>query len=122
MRFQNLQVLRLFLAVGVALFHTGAYAQTHFGVADGPVPWLLQTGIASAYVPTFFALSGFVLSLALQRTPPGRYLLLRGLRIYPGFWLAVALVMIVHLLGLWPTQALGVVEPNPNWRTLTLLV
>jgi peptidoglycan/LPS O-acetylase OafA/YrhL len=121
MRFNNLQVLRLFLALGVVLFHLGTYSRLRFGVSDGPVPWLLMPWVASAFVPTFFALSGFVLTLALQRTPPGRYLLLRALRLYPGFWLAVALVMIVHGLGLWPAQSLHLAEPRPTLRTFGLL-
>jgi exopolysaccharide production protein ExoZ len=120
MRFNNLQVLRLFLAIGVALFHLGTYAHLRFGVFDGPVPWLLLPGLASAFVPAFFALSGFVLTLALHRTPPGRYLLLRALRLYPGFWLAVALVLIVQGLGLWPAQVLHLPEPRPTLRTFAL--
>jgi exopolysaccharide production protein ExoZ len=121
MRYNNFQVLRLVLAVAVALFHLGNYANIRFGVDDGPVPWLLMPWLASALVPLFFALSGFVLTLALQKTPPVRYLALRALRLYPGFWMAVALVTIVHALGLYPARALALPEPNPNLRTFGLL-
>src|SRR5205814_6852230 len=96
----------LFAALGVVLFHTGWYGRHSFGVSDGPVPWLLMPWVASACVPLFFALSGFVLTLALKRTSPGRYLLLRAIRLYPGFWAAIALLMIVYGLGLWPGRSL----------------
>ena len=121
MRFNNLQILRLFAAAGVVLFHLGEYLRHGYGVTDGPVPWLRMPWIASAFVPLFFALSGFVLTHALQTATPGRYLLLRGLRLYPGFWLAVALMVIVHRLGLWPGSSLHVPDPAPNRRTVFLL-
>jgi peptidoglycan/LPS O-acetylase OafA/YrhL len=122
MRFNNLQVLRLLAAVGVVLFHLGEYARLRFGVTDGSVSWLGMPWIASALVPLFFALSGFVLTLALQRTSPIRYLALRAVRIYPGFWLAVLAVLAVDALGLWPSRALDVAEPRPNLRSLFLIV
>lgn len=120
MRFNNLQILRLLTATAVVLVHLGSRGHTHFGVEGGPVPWLLLPWLATALVPLFFALSGFVLTLTLQRTSPGRYLALRAVRLYPGFWLALGLVMVVHALGLWPSASLHVANPAPNLQTVAL--
>jgi len=86
MRFNNIQVLRLFAAVGVVLYHLGVHGPRLIGVGND---WLLFPVIAGFPVPLFFAVSGFVLTHAIQNATPGRFLLARFLRLYPGYWLAV---------------------------------
>lgn len=121
MRFHNLQILRLVAALGVVVFHLGCYAAIVFGAPGGPVPWLKVPWLASAFVPVFFALSGFVLTHALPAQTPTRYVLMRAARLYPGFWVALGLLAVVSAAGLWPGAALGLPDPEPNRRTLFLL-
>lgn len=102
MRFHNLQLLRVAAAVGVVVYHLAVYAQAHFGVT-GPLLDLLRTGSWSAFpVPLFFALSGFVLTHAVRTARPGRFLLARAVRLYPGFWVATLLFSLAMLLTGWP--------------------
>ena len=106
MRSTNIQLLRVFAAVGVVMHHLGFYAhQGHVHGADYMKLWPLRwSAFVGLPVPLFFAISGFVLTQALDaaetRDPAagrlgraGRFLLARVLRLYPGYWLAVALVL-----------------------------
>mgnify|MGYP002778338143 FL=1 len=86
MRYSNIQILRVFAAVGVVLHHLGYYAPRYAEVGR---EWLLFPVFVSFPVPLFFAVSGFVLAHAVRSASPGRFLLARFLRLYPGFWLAV---------------------------------
>ncbi|HEX4611637.1 MAG TPA: acyltransferase family protein, partial [Urbifossiella sp.] len=87
MRYTNIQFLRVAAAVGVVLFHLGEYAPARVGLDPAPLHHPLLAGLP---VPLFFAISGFVLTHALRTAPPGRFLLARVLRLYPGYWLALA--------------------------------
>ncbi len=116
MRFPNIQLLRLAAAVGVALFHLGAYANTVLGV---DVPWLHAPILAGFPVPLFFAVSGFVLAHAVRSAPPGRFLLARALRLYPGYWLALVLTLAAIKLGLF-TDAQRTAVGFLNAHTVTL--
>jgi peptidoglycan/LPS O-acetylase OafA/YrhL len=85
-RYTNIQVLRLVAATGVVLHHLGHYAPHLIGVYSEPLRYAYVAGYA---VPLFFAVSGFVLTQAAATAGPGRFLLGRFLRLYPGYWLAV---------------------------------
>ena len=87
MRYTNIQFLRVAAAVGVVLYHLGCHAPPLLGL-DPAV--LRHTLVAGFPVPLFFAVSGFVLTHALRSAPPGRFLVARFLRLYPGYWLALA--------------------------------
>jgi len=50
----------------------------------------------------FFAISGFVLTQAVQKSSPGPFLAARALRLYPGFWLATVLYAVVIACVGWP--------------------
>ena len=67
-------------------------------------------------VPLFFAISGFVLTHAIQRESVSRFLVARFLRIYPAFFLAVALTLLVSMV---PSGAIP--WPPRSWLALTLL-
>ena len=119
MRFNNLQILRLVAAMGVALSHLGIAAEMVFGVSDGSTEWLRMPRLSPLWVQTFFALSGFVLTHALQSCPPGRYLYLRAARLYPAYWIVTGTVIALIWSGWWPGRY--PIEPNPSFAGLFLL-
>lgn len=90
MRFANIQVLRLVAATAVVLYHIGCHAPTFVGVDPAflRMPWF-----GGYSVPLFFAVSGFVLTHAARTATTGRFLAARFLRLYPGYWLAVLVVL-----------------------------
>lgn len=105
MRFNNIQILRFVAATSVVLFHA------HFYVGEA----LWQTPLTRMYdyrfgwgVELFFAISGFVVSHSLAHSRPGRFLTLRFVRIYPAFWLAVAIVVLAQFaFSAQPVEAPG---------------
>ena len=120
MRFNNIQVLRLVAAVGVVLVHLSTYAEFEFGIAGPVLSALRLPGLAAAIAPLFFAVSGFVLTHVLQSAPPGRFLLHRAVRLYPGYWLAMGAVTAACAFGLWPGPYLSFAEPSPSFETALL--
>jgi peptidoglycan/LPS O-acetylase OafA/YrhL len=94
-RYYLIQCLRLFAATFVVVFHSVFYVSTHGGQLPRDVAYyfgeLSQFGIL-----IFFAISGFVITSSVQRRTSGEFLWLRFLRIYPGFWLAVAIVVVLN--------------------------
>ena len=74
----------------------------HFGADLAPAPLavaLAPYSVGSVAVLVFFALSGFVITEAVDtvyRTRPGPFLANRLLRILPHFLLAVILAMLAH--------------------------
>ena len=89
MRFNNIQILRFFAAArlcSTTVIPTRANGGED--AADPPFDFRFAGG-----VELFFAISGFVVSHSLSRTTPGRFLVLRLIRIYPAFWLAAAIVV-----------------------------
>src|SRR6187401_3600320 len=89
MRFNNIQVLRILAAVAVVLFHVEHHLQC-------PALSRLIDGSWTCFpVPLFFAISGFVLTHAVRNARTGSFLFARALRLYPGFWLATAIVAAV---------------------------
>lgn len=98
MRFNNIQLLRVFAAVGVVLFHLGSTSQALIGVE---IAWLRFPIIAGFPVPLFFAVSGFVLAQSVQTGSPGRFLFARFLRLYPGYWLAVCATLLLMRLHVY---------------------
>lgn len=113
-RYYNVQVLRAIAATAVLIDHASA---TTAGIFPGSTA--LASNVVARFdygVPLFFAISGFVLTHAIQSDSIPRFLLARALRIYPGFWLAIALTLLIEwgIAGrpAWPPGA---------WSTLTLL-
>jgi exopolysaccharide production protein ExoZ len=96
-RYYLIQCLRLFAASFVVLFHSVFYVSTHGGQLPRDAAYyfgeLSQFGIL-----TFFTISGFVITSSIQRRSSSGFLWLRFLRIYPGFWLAVAIVVVLNNL------------------------
>jgi len=94
MRFQGIQILRFFCAMGVVLFHAVALSKEHAGSEWDAVPWSHFSNVGVLF---FFSISGFVLTQALQRESILRFVVLRILRIYPAFLLAVAIMFLIRL-------------------------
>jgi exopolysaccharide production protein ExoZ len=94
-RYYLIQSLRFFAASFVVLYHSVYYICTHGGQLPREAAYyfgeLSQFGIL-----TFFAISGFVITSSVQRRTSREFLWLRFLRIYPGFWLAVAIVAVLN--------------------------
>ncbi|MEO8675484.1 MAG: acyltransferase [Casimicrobiaceae bacterium] len=94
-RYYLIQCLRLFAASFVVVFHSVLYVSTHGGQLPREVAYyfgeLSQLGIL-----IFFAISGFVITSSIQRRTSSEFLWLRFLRIYPGFWLAIAIVIALN--------------------------
>ena len=122
-RIANIEVLRLLAALGVVLHHLGHYGRELVGVSREFLAWPIFVGFP---VPLFFAISGYVLAGSMERASLGRYLAGRVLRLYPGYWLALALFLLsaglalpgsasapltlpsAATLGLWPAGRDGV--------------
>ena len=96
-RYYLIQCLRLFAASFVVVFHSVFYVSTHGGQLPRYAAYyfgeLSQLGIL-----IFFAISGFVITSSVQRRTSGDFIWLRFLRIYPGFWLAVGIVVALNAL------------------------
>ncbi len=119
MRYNNIQVLRLATAVAVVLAHLGYYAQHVFGTTAFPAVPLWAGAWKSFLAPTFFAVSGFVLTQAIGSVSPSRFLLARAVRLYPGYWLAALLVMGLMWFTVWPPEFRRYVRPeNVSWLLL----
>jgi peptidoglycan/LPS O-acetylase OafA/YrhL len=96
-RYYLIQCLRFFAASFVVAYHSVVYVSTHGGALSSDAAYyvgeLSQLGIL-----IFFAISGFVITHAIQRRSSAEFLWLRALRIYPGFWIASALAVLLHFV------------------------
>ena len=98
MKFQGIQILRAIAALTVVAAHLALYSKRIFQF-DFPILNLLAThAIISYSLVLFFGISGFVMAHALRGAPPGEFLLLRLLRLYPTYWLAAIGVMLFKLI------------------------
>lgn len=111
--FISLNLLRVVLALLVLLYHLGGTIalEKYFGYAL----FAQVFGFGGARVPFFFALSGFVLTLAYakhfgqpHRTWP--YLRRRFVRLYPTFWVVMSLAL---LPALWVTTLRDAIPADP---------
>ncbi len=91
MRYDRVQVLRFFAALGVVLYHTSTYLQTKH--PDTGVFVRFFDHHFSWGVELFFVISGFVIAHSIERMSVAEFARRRLLRIYPAYWLAVALVL-----------------------------
>ena len=90
--FTNLQVGRIVAASLVLVFHASYYGWYVFGLDDTLRPWAYWFRTTVVFL---FALSGFVLAYSFQKTTPLGFIWHRLLRLYPTYWVALILVLVV---------------------------
>jgi peptidoglycan/LPS O-acetylase OafA/YrhL len=99
-RLVELDALRGLAALAVALYHFTTEYSERYGHS---VPLLLEDFRSGKYgVQLFFAISGFVILMSLERIErPRDFVLSRAVRLYPSYWTAVLLTFtVVSLFGL----------------------
>lgn len=107
-KLEGLQAARAIAALSVAYFHSyvvvrGAFPES----AWQPIPGLKAWGFLG--VNFFFAISGFVICLVLSRpsfTVRG-FLTRRAFRLYPMYWVTLAVVTVMIAYGKYPPQPPG---------------
>ncbi|HUR54750.1 MAG TPA: acyltransferase [Gemmataceae bacterium] len=119
--FQNVQALRGVAAVMVVVVHAAALDQS-FGLRTPVVREFVWFGFAG--VDLFFVLSGFIITATNLRNL-GRpaavpaYLFRRAWRIYPAYWAALGLAVVV----IWALHGSGVFRQAPvAWSGWVLLL
>ncbi|SPM38588.1 Peptidoglycan/LPS O-acetylase OafA/YrhL, contains acyltransferase and SGNH-hydrolase domains [Mycobacterium numidiamassiliense] len=85
-----LNAWRLVLATGVILWHSFPLTGRHVPFAAG------YQFLSQVFVDGFFAISGFLITSSWLKNPRLRdYFVARGLRIFPGLWVCVAVTAFV---------------------------
>jgi peptidoglycan/LPS O-acetylase OafA/YrhL len=83
MRLQALDLLRFIAALAVVFYHYLALPGSSFPQLAA----VAQYGYLG--VPLFFMISGFVIAASAERRSPFTFLISRGARLYPAFWIGV---------------------------------
>lgn len=112
-RFNTLQAMRFVAAFCVVVYHSSYYIKVQ-GLRAGAFLQTFSDPSLTYGVYLFFAISGFVLTQALERSSIAEFLAHRFLRIYPAFWGAVLFVALLR----W---TLFDETPTLSWRALSLL-
>jgi peptidoglycan/LPS O-acetylase OafA/YrhL len=103
-RTNNFDLIRLFAALQVAVFHS-------YHRLELPIPQFLQPLSWFQGVPIFFVISGYLISKSLERQPSiSRYARNRALRIFPGLWACLAITAIAAAVcGFSVTSSAGII-------------
>lgn len=99
-RFGALDLLRLVAALAVLLFH---WSFTFPSRSGAPMEVRLS-GAQYGWlgVELFFLISGFVILMSASESKAGRFVRLRAIRLYPGFWICCTLTALVtNSFGGW---------------------
>jgi peptidoglycan/LPS O-acetylase OafA/YrhL len=92
-RFGDLDSLRGIAAVSVMIFHYSTFLRTR-------IPSFPVLGLGLSSVAGFFMISGFVISMTAEKHTFWGFVRNRAVRIFPTFWLCLALTLVlVPLLG-----------------------
>lgn len=94
-RLVHLDALRGLAALVVVVFHVLQSASGGAGATVGQLFDLGQFGVC-----LFFVISGYTISASLDRTSPGVFWWRRVLRLYPVYWLSIALIVLLAALGI----------------------
>ncbi|GIL38135.1 acyltransferase family protein [Roseiterribacter gracilis] len=111
-RFLELDVFRGIAALWVAMFHFTLRFDQAF--LDQPIP--LKPFLDGTYgVQLFFMISGFVILMTLQRSRSAvDFAVHRFARLYPAYWLSLALACLLITLAPLPNQVLTPVQVAAN--------
>ena len=121
----SIQFLRFLAALAVVLYH--AYEAASRGLASPPaaLDYLFRMGAAGVHI--FFCISGFVMvytSFCRDVGPftSGDFLLKRGLRIYPIYWLCAGAYLLFHFVtrSVYPVsggEVLGALALVPGYAS-----
>ena len=128
-RIAGLDGLRGIAALGVVLFHFTVCYEDYWSF-HAPVPFSLPFGMYG--VQLFFLISGFVIFMTVEKTKnPFEFAKLRVARLYPAFWVSLAITAAVIALTPGPDPFMGwgrlfrriVVNATmvPDWFRVTAL-
>lgn len=95
-RLQSLDIVRGVAALAVVLYH---YTVMLPSFAPGTRPIPIAFGQGGYGVHLFFAVSGFVILMSLERSTARQFLISRFTRLYPVYWLACGLTFAVLTLS-----------------------
>lgn len=119
-RFLELDGLRGIAAVAVVLSHlTGGYdSKYHGGESMVPNAWWGAYG-----VQLFFFISGFVILMSARRARvPSDFVISRAARLYPVYWIAVTVSIIVSITFRVPGTDVGWVDRLMNFTMIQRLL
>jgi peptidoglycan/LPS O-acetylase OafA/YrhL len=105
-RFEEIDVLRGVAAMCVVLSHYSTHCVRFF--REAPFGFDLHTVYGFYAVQLFFIISGFVISLTLEKSNSWRdFAFSRLSRLYPTYWVAVTLMVVVEFLVFGNTPWIG---------------
>jgi exopolysaccharide production protein ExoZ len=104
---EGLQVARAIAALSVAYFHSYIALRPFPDAAQMPIVALKNWGYLG--VNFFFAISGFVICLVASKPTfsPASFAVKRVFRLFPMYWVAMAMVVVLILLGKYRVEPLG---------------
>lgn len=98
MRVEALDLLRLFAALSVVLYHYGFRGAAADDMTRMAIPALIPiVKYSSLGVQLFFVISGFVVAFSADRRSVRDFVIARASRIYPGFLICMTLTCLVTL-------------------------
>lgn len=117
-RLTAIDALRGLAAISVV----GAHMLTTGDTAHHPLvaPLVRNFDFGQFGVCLFFVISGYVISLSLDHTPFAKFWWRRFLRLYPTYWISIALVVALATLG-WASPADPQFAVRPVWSVIANL-
>ena len=93
-KFFRLQYLRAIAAICVVVYHAGWYLKSIRSYAA--IDYILPDILGAFGVYLFFAISGYLMAILVTKSPPFQFLAHRVIRIYPIYWIVLALVSLIN--------------------------
>ena len=106
-RLEMLDVLRFLAALMVVCFHWFFNGIDNGKVADVGFTWIAPIAVYGFFgVHLFFIISGFVISQSALGKTAGQFVVSRGVRLFPAYW--VAMIVTTVVVNIWGNDALQV--------------